>query len=179
MMDWKLPNIKLYIRRNMMINVIIQTIFLTEPRADREQTEQCECTRIRPYRERTVTGTWPELCCESALKNSFLHYTSMTSGYTNKVWEKYVFCGRRELRRLLSLLSMGGVCGRSLSAGKILFAGRQTCSLYLVLWLCVLFCRFQIFGLACDNARALCGGKIARAEPVGCFVYKVSCLLWL
>ena len=37
----------------------------------------------------------------------------------------------------ISLLSMGGVCGRSLTAGKILFTGRQTCSLYLVLWLCV------------------------------------------
>ena len=36
----------------------------------------------------------------------------------------------------ISLLSMGGVCGRSLTAGKILSAGRQTCSLYLVLWLC-------------------------------------------
>ena len=36
----------------------------------------------------------------------------------------------------ISLLSMGGVCGRSLMAGKILFSGRQTCSLYLVLWLC-------------------------------------------
>ena len=33
----------------------------------------------------------------------------------------------------ISLLSMGGVCGRSLSAEKILFTGRQTCSLYLVL----------------------------------------------
>ena len=29
----------------------------------------------------------------------------------------------------ISLLSMGGVCGRSLTAGKILFTGRQTCSL--------------------------------------------------
>ena len=29
--------------------------------------------------------------------------------------------------------SSGGVCGRSLSAGKILFTGRQTCSLYLEL----------------------------------------------
>ena len=36
----------------------------------------------------------------------------------------------------ISLLSMGGVCGRSLTAGKILFTGRQTCSLYLALWLC-------------------------------------------
>ena len=36
----------------------------------------------------------------------------------------------------ISLLSMGGVCGRRLTAGKILFTGRQTCSLYLVLWLC-------------------------------------------
>ena len=32
--------------------------------------------------------------------------------------------------------STGGACGRSLTAGKILFTGRQTCSLYLVLWLC-------------------------------------------
>ena len=32
----------------------------------------------------------------------------------------------------ISLLSMGGVCGRSLTAGKILFTGRQTCSLYLL-----------------------------------------------
>ena len=30
-------------------------------------------------------------------------------------------------------MSMEGVCGRSLTAGKILFTGRQTCSLYLVL----------------------------------------------
>ena len=37
----------------------------------------------------------------------------------------------------ISLLSMGGVCGRSLTAGKILFTGRQTCSLYLVLGLVV------------------------------------------
>ena len=45
----------------------------------------------------------------------------------------------RELQRLLSLIgygSTGGVCGRSLTAGKILFTGRQTWSLYLVLWLC-------------------------------------------
>ena len=32
----------------------------------------------------------------------------------------------------ISLLSMRGVCGRSLTAGKILFTGRKTCSLYLV-----------------------------------------------
>ena len=37
----------------------------------------------------------------------------------------------------ISLLSIGRVCGRrSLTAGKILFTGRQTCSPYLVLWLC-------------------------------------------
>ena len=36
----------------------------------------------------------------------------------------------------ISLLSMGGVCGRSLAAGEILFTERQTCSLYLVLCLC-------------------------------------------
>ena len=33
----------------------------------------------------------------------------------------------------ISLLSMGGLCGRSLMGEKILFTGRQTCSLYLVL----------------------------------------------
>ena len=33
----------------------------------------------------------------------------------------------------ISLLSMGGVCGRSLTAGEIIFTGMQTCSLYLVL----------------------------------------------
>ena len=52
----------------------------------------------------------------------------------------------------ISLLSMGGVCGRSLTAGKILFTGKKTCSLYLVLWLCgsiflswiaVLCCKYQ------------------------------------
>ena len=32
--------------------------------------------------------------------------------------------------------STGEVCGRSLTAGKILYTGRQTCSLYSVLWLC-------------------------------------------
>ena len=34
----------------------------------------------------------------------------------------------------ISLLYMGGVCGRSLTPGKILFTGRQRCSLYLALW---------------------------------------------
>ena len=33
----------------------------------------------------------------------------------------------------ISLLSMGGVWGRRLTTGNILFTGRQTCSLYLVL----------------------------------------------
>ena len=47
----------------------------------------------------------------------------------------------RELQRLLSLIgygSTGGVCGRSLTERNILFTGTQTCSLYLVLWLCML-----------------------------------------
>ena len=35
-----------------------------------------------------------------------------------------------------SLLPMGRACGRRLTAWKILFTGRQTCSFYLVLWLC-------------------------------------------
>ena len=45
----------------------------------------------------------------------------------------------RELQRFLSFIvygNTGGVWGRSLTAGKILFTGRQTWSLYLVLWLC-------------------------------------------
>ena len=44
----------------------------------------------------------------------------------------------------ISLLSMGGVCGRSLMAEKILFTGRQTCSLYLVLWLCISLLSLEI-----------------------------------
>ena len=49
--------------------------------------------------------------------------------------EKYVFCVPRGIAASpISLLSMGGVCGRSLTVGKILFTGRQTCSLYLVLY---------------------------------------------
>ena len=50
----------------------------------------------------------------------------------------------QELRRFLSLIgygSTGGVCGRSLTAVKILFTKRQTCSLYLVLWLCECYAR--------------------------------------
>ena len=46
----------------------------------------------------------------------------------------------RELQRLLSLIGYGctgGVCLRSLTAGKILFTRRQTCSLYFVLRLCL------------------------------------------
>ena len=45
----------------------------------------------------------------------------------------------RELQRLLYLIgygSTGGDCGRSLTVGKILITGKQTYSLYLVLWLC-------------------------------------------
>ena len=41
-----------------------------------------------------------------------------------------------ELQRLLSLIGYGSterLCGRSLTEGKILFTGRQACSLYLVL----------------------------------------------
>ena len=49
---------------------------------------------------------------------------------------KYVYCIPGIAASLISLLSMGGVCGWSLTAGKILFTGRQTWSLYLVLWLC-------------------------------------------
>ena len=55
----------------------------------------------------------------------------------------------REMQRLLSLFfvygSTGGVCGQSLTAGKILFTGRQTCSLYLVLWLCDYSTRWAVY----------------------------------
>ena len=44
----------------------------------------------------------------------------------------YVFCDPRNCS--VSYLSF--VYGRRLTAGKILFTGRQKCSLYLVLWLC-------------------------------------------
>ena len=36
----------------------------------------------------------------------------------------------------ISFLFMGRVCRRSLTAEEILFTGKQTCFLYLVLWLC-------------------------------------------
>ena len=64
----------------------------------------------------------------------------LVGGGGGGVREKNVFCVPRELQRAshISVLSMGGVCGRSLTAGKILFAGRQTFSLYLVLWLCAM-----------------------------------------
>ena len=64
----------------------------------------------------------------------------------------------RELQRLLPLIgygSTGGVCGRSLTAGKILFTGRQTCSLYLVLWLCDSVGRFSFFGCCASFGRPL------------------------
>ena len=53
--------------------------------------------------------------------------------------EKYVFYVNRELQCLLSLFYLP-------RAEKILFAGRQTCSFYLVLWLCGSFVRL----IACD-----------------------------
>ena len=41
----------------------------------------------------------------------------------------------------ISLLSIVGVCGWSLTSEKILFTGRLTCSLYLVLWqMCLYQC---------------------------------------
>ena len=39
--------------------------------------------------------------------------------------------------------STGGVCGRSLTAGKIFFTSRQTCSLYIVLWVCDTNCNLR------------------------------------
>ena len=52
----------------------------------------------------------------------------------------------------ISLLSMGGVCGRSLSAGKILFTGRQTCSLYLVLLCDSSSATLDVGGSACARS---------------------------
>ena len=42
----------------------------------------------------------------------------------------------------------------------------------------VSICHFQIFCVACDSARVVCGGKIARAEPAVTLVYRVNCLSW-
>ena len=65
------------------------------------------------------------------------HWLMALVGGGGGLKEKYVFCVPRELQRLLSLFCLWEESvGRSLTAGKILFTGRQTCSLYLVLWLC-------------------------------------------
>ena len=97
--------------------------------------------------------------------------------------------GPRELQRLLSLIgycSSGGVCRRSLTVGKILFSGRQTCSLYLVLWLCgwggiprefqrplSLFVYGSTGGVC---GRSLKAGKILFTGRQTCSLYSV---LWL
>ena len=54
----------------------------------------------------------------------------------------------------ISLLSMGGVCGRSLTEGIILFTGLQTCSLYLVLWLCALVAPVFVFRVSICNTQS-------------------------
>ena len=65
--------------------------------------------------------------------------------------ENYVFCvPRREWYCSVSYLSLfiGGVCGRSLTPGKILFGGRQTCSLYLALgFMTLCFLAMHIFSV--------------------------------
>ena len=72
----------------------------------------------------------------------------------------------------ISLLSMGGVCWRSLTAGKILFTGRQTCSLYLVLWLWGLNtfeCRTQK-----GNQRMIVQkGTISVLYVIGCTYFQI------
>ena len=67
----------------------------------------------------------------------------------------------REVRilRLLSLLSMGGVCRRSLTAGKILFTRRQICSLYLLLWLCGFCNKFPLTTLSVPAWESLGNNK--------------------
>ena len=43
------------------------------------------------------------------------------------------------LKDLIGYGSTEGACRRSLTAEKILYTGRQTCCLYLVLWLCGIY----------------------------------------
>ena len=95
-----------------------------------EQTAHAITTR------RTTTNINCKSCTQTNKQNA-------VNGFEKHCHFRQIsYCGRYpwELKRLLSLIgygSTGGVCGRSLTAGKILFTGRQTCSLYLVLWLCV------------------------------------------
>ena len=60
---------------------------------------------------------------------------SLANGPSWGGWERCILRSPGIAASPVSFLSMGGACGRSLTAEKILFTGRQTCSLYLVLWL--------------------------------------------
>ena len=67
--------------------------------------------------------------------------------------------------------STGRVCRRSLTEWKILFTGRQTCSLYLVLWLCgrylnVPFILFLICSHFAAVSRAGCWSGARLVHPV-------------
>ena len=73
----------------------------------------------------------------------------------------------RELQRLLSLIgygSTGGVCGRSLTDGKILFTGRQTCSSYLALWLCVSLTHVLIWLTKIVDYTLICNNILVHIE---------------
>ena len=62
---------------------------------------------------------------------------------------------------------MGGVCGRSLTAGKIFFTGRQTCTIYLVLWLCDWWFILSIFKCKYKkNTRHIRTQKYAMTAPM-------------
>ena len=62
---------------------------------------------------------------------------SLANGPSWGLLEKYVFCVPRELQRFLSPFVYGRILWAELDGGgEILFTGRQSCSLYLVLWLC-------------------------------------------
>ena len=70
----------------------------------------------------------------------------------------------------ISFLSMTGVCGLSLTDGKILFTRRQTCSLYLVL------CLAGIVGWSADSVDMLTNALQFRSQPgTDFFVLSVCC----
>ena len=95
----------------------------------------------RPYLHNRIGRNW---CNFSRPECATL--MALVGGGGRGLRDKYVFCVPRELQRLLSLFCLC-LCGRSSTAGKILFTWRQTCSLYLVLWLCASICKNNIFSV--------------------------------
>ena len=78
------------------------------------------------------------VCNVTAIRHSRLcvHWLMALVGGSTVEGEVCILRSPRISASIISLLSMGGVCVQSLTARKILFTGRQTCSLYFVLWLC-------------------------------------------